>query len=343
MTRINPDVRIDYRSDGSESGLQQILSGQIDFALTEVPLTPTQLSEASTPLEQFPLTAGPVCMVYNLPGLVFPLKLTPETLAGIYLGEITEWNDDLIARDNPNVELPHTTILTVHDAHPSGTTNIFTHYLTAASRQWAEEAGAGEHVKWPAQGRSGDGNEGIAQAVTHVAGGIGYVECGYATQNKLPIARIQNQSGRYVDPTAAGVTAAVQSFAAQMAQNPFLLPVNSTDPAAYPMVGVSYIVFPQAVMKRRDLQPLLGFLDWALNQGQSMAAAVNYAPLPADLLQKQLKELDRNPSVPLSADLLFGVRPDDDRAVFLPKPKKLPKRPALIETEPEPHAIGKNG
>ncbi len=273
-------VQINYQSIGSGGGIEQVRNKTVDFGATDAPLSDTQLA-AMQPVIQIPETAGPVCIVYNLPGLAHPLQLSPETLAGIFLGTVKGWDDPMIARDNPGDSLLPSAINVIHRADGSGTTNIFTSYLSAVSGEWKKSAGAGNSVQWPT-GIGGKGSEGVTGQLRQQPGSIGYVELTYAEQNKLPVAKIKNAAGQYVLPTAAGTTAAIAAFGAQLAKDPRQPIVNppATAADAYPIAGLTFLLVPKDGPDKAKRAALKGFVKYVIGPGQTTAGSLNYAPLP---------------------------------------------------------------
>src|SRR5579862_9022670 len=215
--QAHPNVQINYQSIGSGAGIQQVKAGTVDFGASDVALNDEQL-KGMPPVIQVPESAGPVCITYNLPDLKQPLKLTGETLSSIYLGTIKNWQDPAIVKANPGVNLPRTAIAVVHRSDGSGTTGIFTTYLSAVNPQWAKKVGANISVNWPV-GLGGKGSEGVTGVVKQTPGAIGYVELSYATQNHLPVAAMENKAGKFVAPSAAGATAAIDAFKAELEQD----------------------------------------------------------------------------------------------------------------------------
>ena len=218
-------------------------------------------------------------MVYNLPGFQGQVKLTPEAIVGIYMGKITVWNDRAIASANPGVTLPAVPLLPVHRSDGSGTTNIFTTYLSAVSGPWKEMVGANTAVSWPA-GVGGKGNEGVAGLVRQTPGAVGYVELAYAKQNKLSVALVRNRAGNFLEPTLASTTAAVAAGAAALAKDVRAPIVNSAAPDAYPIAGLTYLLVYQDTKDASRAKALAGFIDWAIHDGQAVAAPLDYARLP---------------------------------------------------------------
>ncbi|MGA7291454.1 MAG: phosphate ABC transporter substrate-binding protein PstS, partial [Terriglobales bacterium] len=241
----HPGVQINYQSIGSGGGIQQLKKGLVDFGASDAALDDEQLKEMPA-LVQIPESAGPVCITYNLPELKSPLRLSAESIAGIYLGTITKWRDAAIKKDNPGVELPNDPIVVAHRADGSGTTNIFTTYLAAISPQWEKKVGKGISVDWPA-GIGGKGNEGVTGAVKQTPGGIGYVELAYATENNLPVVRVQNKAGKWIEPTADSTTAAIAAYSEELAKDvrtPIVDP-PATAKDAYPIAGLTFLIVPK--------------------------------------------------------------------------------------------------
>ncbi|MGH8128052.1 MAG: phosphate ABC transporter substrate-binding protein PstS, partial [Gammaproteobacteria bacterium] len=218
FTQSHPKVQVNYQSIGSGGGIRQVKSGTVDFGASDFALKDAQLASMA-PTIQFPESAGPVCITYNLPGFSQPLQLSADSLAGIFLGQISNWDDKKIAADNPGVKLPNQAIIVAHRTETSGTTNAFTTYLSSVSPEWKTKVGAGGSVSWPV-GVGGKGSEGVTGFLQQSPGAIGYVELAYATQNHLPVAKIKNQAGNYVAPGTESTTAAISAFTAQLSQDP---------------------------------------------------------------------------------------------------------------------------
>jgi len=289
----HPEVQINYQSIGSGGGIQQLQKGLVDFAASDAALDDQKL-QGMPPLVQIPAIAGPVCITYNLPDLKDSLKLSPNTLAGIYLGEIKTWRDPGIKKDNPNASLPNTPIVVAHRSDGSGTTNIFTTYLAKVSPVWENKVGKGTAVSWPV-GVGGKGSEGVTGVVKQTPGAIGYVELTYASENKLPVALIQNRAGAWVEPTAAAATAAIEAFRDDLAKD-VRTPVVDPPPSAkdaYPISGLSYLLIPKQGKTEARQRALKEFVQYILTDGQSAAESLQYSKLPqslADLGQKLLAD-----------------------------------------------------
>ena len=286
-------VTINYQSIGSGAGIQQVKAGTVDFGASDAALNDDKLRELPRPVIHFPTVAGAVVLAYNLPELKSRLMLTPGVLVDIYLGKITVWNDKRIAAVNPGVALPAAPILAVHRSDGSGTTNIFTMYLSAVSSPWKETIGANTAVSWPS-GVGGKGNEGVAGLVRQSPGAIGYVELAYAKQNKLSVALLKNKAGNFVDPTLASITAAVEGAAASLARDVRTPIVNSGKSEAYPIAGLTYLLVYRDQKDAAKGKALADFIGWAMHDGQEMAEGLDYARLPAPVVavnEANLKKL----------------------------------------------------
>lgn len=276
-------VRINYQSIGSGGGIQQLKAGTVDFGASDAPLSDGEAKAMPGQVLHIPTVAGAVVVAYNLPGVPKGLRLTPDVIAGIYLGHLKRWNDKRIASLNPGVSLPDMAIAVVHRSDGSGTSYIFTSYLAAVSRAWAVRVGAGKSVDWPI-GLGGKGNEGVAGLVKQTPGGIGYMELAYATQNRLPYASIRNRAGKYVEPTLASTTAAVAGAVKLLERDVRVSIVNAPGEGAYPIAGLTYILVYRTARDREKGRALGEFLSWAIHEGQRYAPALLYAPLPEQLV-----------------------------------------------------------
>jgi phosphate transport system substrate-binding protein len=287
------NVRINYQSIGSGGGIQQVKSGTIDFGASDAPLSDQDLAQM-TPVIQVPESAGPVCVTYNLEGLNKPLQLSSDALAGIFLGKITTWQDPLVKMDNPGENLPKGKITVVHRAEGSGTTAAFTTYLSAVNPDWAQQVSKGTSVKWPT-GIGAKGSEGVTGQVKQLPGAISYVELTYATQNKLPVAAIKNLAGKYVLPSTAGTTAAIDAFKDQLAKDPRTPIANppASAPDAYPISTLTFLIIPKDgkdVAKRTALKQ---FIVYVVTDGQQAASGLSYAPLPDAVKQEDVQALNQ--------------------------------------------------
>jgi phosphate transport system substrate-binding protein len=293
FTQAHPNVHVNYQSIGSGGGIQQVKAGTVDFGASDVALKDQQLA-GMTPVVQIPETSGPVCITYNLPGLTAPLRLSAQSLAGLFLGTIKTWKDPQLAKDNPGVKLPSTAVIISHRSDGSGTTGIFTEYLSAVSPDWKQKIGSGTAVSWPT-GIGGKGSEGVTGNIRNSPGAIGYVELTYAQQNNLPTAVIQNAAGQYVAPTVAGTTAAISAFTAQLTQDPRQPIVNppSNAPDAYPISGLTFLIIPKDGADKAKRAALKRFIQYIITDGQATAGSLNYAPLPDGVKQYDQQQLQQ--------------------------------------------------
>jgi phosphate transport system substrate-binding protein len=272
-------IEINYQSIGSGAGIQQVKAGTVDFGASDAALSNTALKDMPRKVVHIPTVAGAVVLAYNLPGFKGDLKLSSDVIAGIYLGKITTWNDPRLAKLNPGVMMPAAPILAVHRSDGSGTTNIYTTYLSLVSTEWKELAGAGTAVSWPV-GVGGKGNDGVAGVVKQTPGAIGYVELAYAKQNQLPYATVANRSGKYIVPTTESTTAALAASAASLAKDVRNPIANSAGADAYPICGLTFLLVYQDSKDPAKAKALADFLDWAIHDGQSFAEDLDYAKLP---------------------------------------------------------------
>jgi phosphate transport system substrate-binding protein len=281
--KLHPDVQINYQSIGSGGGIRQLLAGTVDFGASDGPMTDEQLQQSSTKILHIPAVLGAVAPAYNLPG-VAELKFTPQILAGIYLGTITKWNDPAIAKVNPGASLPGDSIIVVHRSDGSGTSFIWTDYLSKVSPDWKSKVGSGTSVKWPA-GLGAKGNEGVAGMVRQMKGSIGYIELIYAEQNKIPFASVQNQAGSFVKASLQSTTAAAASMKNMPAD--FRVSItNAPGKDAYPIASFTWLLVPEASKDSAKGKILSDFLKWMLDEGQKLAPQLSYAPLPSAVVEK---------------------------------------------------------
>ncbi len=293
-------VRINYQSIGSGGGIRQLSEQTVDFGASDSPMTDAEMAKAKGgPVLHVPTVIGAVAVTYNLPDLKEPLQLSGDVLGEIFLGKITRWNDSRIAALNAGLTLPARDILVVHRSDGSGTTYIFTDYLTAASRAWAAGPGKGKEIEWPV-GLGGKGNEGVAGQVKQTPGTIGYVELAYAKQNKLAVAAVRNAAGSFVTPSVESATAAAAGVADKLGPDTDyrVSIVNAAGPQAYPISSFTWILLYKNQPDPTKGRKLVDFLKWALRGGGSDAAALDYAPLPQAMTSRLEQRLD---SVNLSA------------------------------------------
>lgn len=289
----NSSVLINYQSIGSGGGIRQILQGTVDFGASDAPMTAAEMAKAPSTLHHIPVTMGSVVVTFNVPG-VQDLKLTPEVLSGIYMGSINKWNDAKISALNGGVKLPATNITVAYRSDGSGTTSVFTEYLSKVSGEWKSKVGEGKSVKFPV-GLGGKGNEGVTGLVKSTPGAVGYVELAYARQNGLAVAAIRNQKGNFVKPSPEGVSSAAQS--AQVPDNLCVSITNGSGAKDYPIASLSYILVYEDQKDAVKGKALANFLWWATHDGQQFASALDYAPLPKELVKKiegKLKTLKSN-------------------------------------------------
>jgi phosphate transport system substrate-binding protein len=290
-------VKINYQPIGSGGGVRQISEMTVDFGASDGPMTDEELAAAKGgPILHIPTVMGADVVVYNIADVKQALKLTPDVIADIFLGKITKWNDARIAATNAGVKLPAQDILVVHRSDGSGTTFIWTDYLTAVSPDWAKGPGKGKDVKWPV-GLGGKGNDGVAGQVKQTPGAIGYVELAYARQNKLPYASVKNSSGAFVEPTIASVTAAAAAVAKGLPPTTdFRISiVNAPGKDAYPISSMTWLLVYKKSPNAEKGKKLVDFLKWAMTEGQKSAPSLDYAPLPAAIVtqvQKRLGEIN---------------------------------------------------
>ena len=290
-------VIINYQSIGSGGGIRQLSEGTVDFGATDSPMSDDELAKAKGgAILHIPTVLGAVVITYNLPAVTTPLELTPQIIADIFTGRITKWSDTRITSINPTVKLPSSDILVVHRSDGSGTSYIFTDYLTKAVPAWAKSVGKGKEVKWPA-GLGAKGNEGVAGQVKQTPGAIGYVELAYAKQNKLPMAAVENQAGKFIIASVPAVTAAAAGAARTLPPNTDyrISIVDAPGADSYPISSFTWILVYQHQKDPVKGKKLVDFLNWALTDGEAEAGSLDYAPLPADMassVRAKLKTVD---------------------------------------------------
>ncbi len=287
--KTHPGVEINYQSIGSGGGINQLLKGTVDFGASDAPMTDKELARASTPVVHIPTVLGAVVLTVNLPGVKGDLRLTPDLIARIFLGKIQKWSDAALAAVNPGLALPDTAIIPVYRADGSGTTSIFTDYLAKVSAEFQSAVGSGKAVKWPA-GLGGKGNEGVTGVVKQTPGAIGYVELIYAESNKMPVVKIQNAFGEYVVPTIQSVTLAAKGALKTLPEDYRVSITNSAGKGAYPISGFTYLLVPKSGKAPRQAH-LKELLLWAMTDGQRLAPALSYSPLPTELVVKVRKTI----------------------------------------------------
>ncbi len=282
--KAHPEVEINYQSIGSGGGIRQVLAGTVDFGASDGPMTDEQLAQAKTKILHIPTVLGADVPAYNIPGVTGELKFTPEALAGIFLGKITTWNDPVLTKQNPGVNLPNQPIIVIHRSDGSGTTYIWTDYLSKISPDWQSGPGKGTSVKWPV-GLGGKGNEGVAGMIRQMQGSIGYIELIYAVQNKIPYGLVRNSSGAFVRASLESVTAAAASAKSMPAD--FRVSItNAPGKDAYPVSSFTWLLIPEKSKDAAKGKILADFLGWMVNDGQKMTADLSYAPLPENVAVK---------------------------------------------------------
>ncbi|CAB4242662.1 Phosphate-binding protein PstS [Methylacidimicrobium sp. AP8] len=286
--RLDPTVRFNYQAIGSGGGQQQLVHQTVDFGASDSPMRTSLLARAPGKILHIPMIAGADVLAYHLPGSP-PLRLTPAIIAEIFLGRIRNWNDSRLARINPGIPLPSLPLVVVHRSDGSGTTYIFTDYLTKVSPEWARIAGRGTAVHWPA-GIGAKGNEGVAGQIRSLPGAIGYLELAYAVQNNIPYAAVENLAGNFILPSPESVT---QALASSMPDpHDFRLSIaNAAGPGSYPIAGLTWLLLYENPPDRRKAQKLLSFVRWCLTEGQALASSFDYAPLPPRLREQVLASL----------------------------------------------------
>ena len=287
--KVHSDVQINYQSIGSGGGIRQVTEGTVDFGASDMPMTDAQLAEAQTKLKtrilNIPSVLGADVPAYNIPGVTGEVKFTPNALAEIFLGRITKWNDKAITSVNPGVNLPDRDIIVVHRSDGSGTTFIWTDYLSKVSSDWKIQVGSSTSVKWPI-GLGGKGNEGVAGSIRQLPGSIGYVELIYAVQNNIAYGSVRNSAGNFVKASLEGVTAAAASSPKMPAD--FRVSItNAPGKDAYPISSFTWLLIPQQSKDAAKGKILADFLSWMATDGQKMTAALSYAPLPEAVVQKE--------------------------------------------------------
>jgi phosphate transport system substrate-binding protein len=286
--KVDPSVRFNYQSIGSGGGQKQILAQTVDFGASDGPMSDDNLAKAPGKILHIPTVAGAVVVTYNLEGNSM-LKLDGETSAAIFLGKIKQWNDPKLASLNPGVKLPDKEIVVVHRSDGSGTTFIFTDYLSKVSPEWKTKVGNNTSVNWPT-GIGGKGNEGVAGQVRQTPGALGYVELIYAIQNKMPYADLKNAAGEFVKPALESVTAALAT--ADVPDDFRFSMTNAPGKDAYPIAGATWLLVYRDQTEAAKGKKLVEFLKWALTKGEAMANALDYAALPPALQQRVMKRID---------------------------------------------------
>lgn len=279
FAKVDPNVHINYQSIGSGGGIRQVSEGTVDFGATDGPMSDEQIKAAKVKTMHIPTVLGAVVPVYNLPGLNKELNFSPDVISDIYLGKITKWNDPRLAKDNPGVNLPGDAILPVYRSDGSGTTYIFTDFLSKVSSEWAQKVGKNTSVKWPT-GIGQKGNEGVAGMVRQSPHSFGYVELIYAAQNKMPYGAVRNSSGKFVKASTEGVTEAAAAAAKNMPADFRVSITNASGANSYPISSFTWLLIPTHSTDASKAKALRDFMTWMLEHGEAEAAGMTYAPLP---------------------------------------------------------------
>lgn len=290
----NPSLEINYQSIGSGGGIKQVTEGTVDFGASDGPMSDEQLKaykdKHGFAVLHFPTVLGADVPTYNIPGVSGELNFTPEALAGIFLGKITKWNDPVIAGPNKDVNLPANDIIVIHRAESSGTTYIWTDYLSKVSEEWKTRVGKNTAVNWPV-GLGGQGNEGVSGLVKQTPNSIGYVELIYAIQNKMPYGRVRNSSGAFVKADLASVTAAAAGAAQNMPADFRVSITNAPGKDAYPISSFTWLLIPSKFSDASKRDAIKGFVSWMLGEGQNYTEALSYARLPKEVVAMEKKAL----------------------------------------------------
>ncbi|HTR47631.1 MAG TPA: phosphate ABC transporter substrate-binding protein PstS [Verrucomicrobiae bacterium] len=286
------NIQINYQAIGSGAGKAQLTAGTVDFGASDMPMTDDELSKLKVKALHFPTVLGAVVPTYNIPGVTADLNFSQKALAGIYLGTITKWNDPEIAKANPGVKLPTDDIVVVHRSDGSGTSFIFTDFLSKVSPDWKSKVGAGTSPNWPV-GLGGKGNDGVMGLVKQTPDSIGYVELIYALSQKIPYGAVQNAAGKYLKADLAGVSAAAAGAAKEMPEDFRVSITNAPGGAAYPISSFTWLLIPSHFDDATKGQAVKGFLTWMLGDGQTYNEGLSYAKLPPAVIAKEKKALSQ--------------------------------------------------
>jgi phosphate transport system substrate-binding protein len=289
--KLHPNLDIHYLPLGSGDGILKVTSGATDFGGTDAPLSDQQMSEAAVKVRHFPTVVSGVVPIYNIPGVSETLKFTPQALAGIYLGSITEWNDPAISGVNPKIQLPASNIVVIHSANGRGTTYIWSEYLSKVSPEWKTHVGKGTSIDWPL-GTAAAGNGNVAKMVKEAPNSIGYVELPFAVANILSYGSVRNAAGDFVPATLESVTAAAASVAKNMPNDFRASLTNPPGKDAYPIASFTWILIPEKIHDNNKRVALMQFLRWMLTEGQKYPKLLNYAPLPAGVVDEELNAVN---------------------------------------------------
>lgn len=286
----HPNVQINYQAIGSGAGIRQVQAGTVDFGASDGPMTDDQLAQSKIKILHFPTVLGAVVPTYNIPGVTASLNFTQKALAGIYLGQITKWNDPEIAKANPGVKLPADDIVVVHRSDGSGTSYIFTDFLSKASDEWKNKVGKATSVNWPV-GLGGKGNEGVSGLVKQTPDSIGYIELIYALQNNIAFGAVQNAAGKFLKADLAGVTAAAAGTVKEMPDDFRVSITDAPGGGAYPISSFTWLLIPAQIQDATKRDAIKDFLKWMLADGQNYNEGLSYAKLPKPVVAKELKQI----------------------------------------------------
>jgi len=292
--KAHGNIQINYQSVGSGAGIKQVTEGTVDFGASDGPMNDEQMKayqdKHGSAILHFPTVLGADVPTYNIPGVSAPLNFTPEALAGIFLGRITKWNDPAIAAANKGVNLPNSDIVVVHRSDGSGTTYIWTDYLSKVSDDWKNKVGKGTSINWPV-GLGGKGNEGVTGLIKQTPNSMGYVELIYAAQNNIPYGSVKNASGAFVKADLAGVSAAAVGAAKTMPDDFRVSITNAPGKGAYPISSFTWLLIPAKFSDAAKRDAMKDFIKWAVTDGQSAVEALSYAKLPKEVVAKELKAI----------------------------------------------------
>jgi phosphate transport system substrate-binding protein len=289
--KAHPSVQINYGGGGSGAGISQLATGTVDFAASDMPLKDGQIAAMKVRPLHFPTVLGAVVLTYNIPGVTAELRFSPESIVGIFHGAIKKWNDPKLAADNPGVKLPNEDIIPVHRSDASGTTFVFTDYLSKVSPEWKSKVGADAKVSWPVEGLNGNGNPGVAGLVKQTPSSIGYVELIYALQTRMQYGLIKNAAGMWVKPSLDSVTEAAASAVKNIPADFRVSITNAAGEKAYPISTFTWLLIPSEFSDAAKGQAIVDFLQWMLTQGETEVAALSYAPLPKEIVSKEQKQI----------------------------------------------------
>jgi phosphate transport system substrate-binding protein len=290
--RLHPDATINYQAVGSRAGIRQLQAGVLDFGASDMPLSDAESQAGGVTILHFPSVIGAVVPIYNIPGVAAELNFTPEVLAGILLGKISNWNDPRIAGTNPSVRLPDAAIVPVHRSDGSGTTFVLSEFLSKTSAEWRSEARAAPLIQWRT-GIGVKGNEGVAGIVKQTPNSLGYVELAYATPNKIRFGRVRNSTGLYVRASVASVRAAANASAGAMTDDFRVSIVNAPGKDSYPMASFTWLLTPARIADAAKRRIVVEFLRWMLRDGQKSAERLGYAPLPPAVAERAMKACEK--------------------------------------------------